>query len=401
MRPRSNIFYCIALLLFTSTVFLFLHLILPEPRKHDKKSVMNKSWEKMRKVKNHFYFGILSSYDSPLFEHDRYIPYINRSDFNDIMERILLSKYLENRFEYSTFIQFTCQGSHNIYEHLLKMKKSVCVNVNENFKEYLEVMHSQFKVYDMIVLDPAYFTESQVVDSLLLLAEGGVLMLTDSNIIEKNSDTAILQEISSLQSTYILSILSLRSRYDLDIATLDVDGGITLIFKRRNSNHLEYGTTKAQLMYPPEASPSNSSEVKTDNFINKMKNENEKKNENENENLIYISNEINMKILNLMTFEDLHNWLAPSGHVDALTAFGGLKALNIFRESEAMELKCSRILVDSSPSEALTCLQEAHVNGRLSLKSRWLLYLLYIQIHTYVHIYRRISAMKQMHIYTH
>jgi hypothetical protein len=76
---------------------------------------------------------------------------------------------------------------------------------------------------------------------------------------------------------------------------------------------LEYGTTKAQLMYPPEASPSNSSEVKTDNFINKMKNENEKKNENENENLIYISNEINMKILNLMTFEDLHNWLAPSG----------------------------------------------------------------------------------------
>jgi hypothetical protein len=39
-----------------------------------------------------------------------------------------------------------------------------------------------------------------------------------------------------------------------------------------------------------------------------------------------------------------------TGHVDALTAFGGLKALNIFRESEAMELKCSRILVDSSPS---------------------------------------------------
>jgi hypothetical protein len=85
---------------------------------------------------------------------------------------------------------------------------------------------------------------------------------------------------------------------------------MTLIFKRRNSNHLEYRTTKAQLMYPV-VSFSNSSEVKTDNFLNKMKNENEKKNENEN--LIYISNEINMKILNLMTFEDLHNWLAPSG----------------------------------------------------------------------------------------
>jgi hypothetical protein len=66
-------------------------------------------------------------------------------------------------------------------------------------------------------------------------------------------------------------------------------------------------------MYP-ENSQSNSSEVKTDNFINKMKNENEK-NENENENLIYISNEINMKILNLMTFEDLHDWLAPTGHI--------------------------------------------------------------------------------------
>jgi hypothetical protein len=83
------------------------------------------------------------------------------------------------------------------------MKKSVCVNVNENFKEYLEVMHSQFKVYDMIVLDPAYFTESQVVDSLLLLAEGGVLMLTDSNIIEKNSDTAILQVIFINMYIYI------------------------------------------------------------------------------------------------------------------------------------------------------------------------------------------------------
>jgi hypothetical protein len=64
---------------------------------------------------------------------------------------------------------------------------------------------------------------------------------------------------------------------------------------------LEYRATRAQLIQPEI--PLNSSS----NFINKIKNENG------NGLSIYINNEINMKILNLMTFEDLHNWLAPTG----------------------------------------------------------------------------------------
>lgn len=227
MKARGNVFCLVALLFFTSTVFLFLNISLtqsPRPHKHDT-NIMDKSWEKMRKVKNHFHFGLLSSYDSPLFEHDKYKPYIKGSEFTDIMERILLSKYLVDRFAYHSFMQFTCQGSHNIYEHLLETVTSICVNEKENFKEYLEALHSKFKSYDIIVIDPAFFTESQIIDSLLLLTDGGVLILTDSNIIERQSDANVLQEITSLQSAYILSILSLRSRHDLDIATLDVDGG--------------------------------------------------------------------------------------------------------------------------------------------------------------------------------
>jgi hypothetical protein len=94
----------------------------------------------------------------------------------------------------------------------------------------------------------------------------------------------------------------------------------------------------------------------------------------------YLNDELNKKILNLMRFEDIHEWLAPTGNVDAITAFGGDKAFTVFRESEQYEKRCSRLAVDvTQQDQSLRCLQQASAVGRLSLRARWQFSLLLIQ----------------------
>eukprot|EP00596_Hydrurales_sp_CCMP1899_P009228 CAMPEP_0119040526 /NCGR_PEP_ID=MMETSP1177-20130426/10475_1 /TAXON_ID=2985 /ORGANISM="Ochromonas sp, Strain CCMP1899" /LENGTH=177 /DNA_ID=CAMNT_0007005655 /DNA_START=931 /DNA_END=1461 /DNA_ORIENTATION=- len=118
--------------------------------------------------------------------------------------------------------------------------------------------------------------------------------------------------------------------------------------------------------------------------LNNEKNEKNEKDGAKNEELKkgkrYLNDALNRKILNLMRFEDIHEWLAPTGNVDAITAFGGDKAFTVFRESEQYEKRCSRLAVDvTQQDQSLRCLQQASAAGRLSLRARWQFSLLLIQ----------------------
>jgi len=44
--------------------------------------------------------------------------------------------------------------------------------------------------------------------------------------------------------------------------------------------------------------------------------------------------------LRLMSFDEVHDWLAPTGHVDAYTAFGGEKAFESWRSMRRDRLQC-------------------------------------------------------------
>jgi hypothetical protein len=176
--------------------------------------------------------------------------------------------------------------------------------------------------------------------------------------------------------------------------------GLTIIYKRRNSHYLDVQAMISTIT-DLELFPSNSNDEKSTDLKAKgtstaistglpkfastieKSDKNEKeggKNEELKKGKHYLNDELNKKILNLMRFEDIHEWLAPTGNVDAITAFGGDKAFTVFRESEQYEKRCSRLAVDvTQQDQSLRCLQQASAVGRLSLRARWQFSLLLIQ----------------------
>ena len=79
----------------------------------------------MRKVDKHFFFDLLPSFDVDIASK-RTKNYTSSSSsgvsggttmFADIMDRVLLTRYLVDRFAYTSFIQFGCQMSH-VYQVL-------------------------------------------------------------------------------------------------------------------------------------------------------------------------------------------------------------------------------------------------------------------------------------------
>ena len=78
----------------------------------------------MRKVDKHFFFDLLPSFDVDIASkrtknYTYSSPSISggTSMFADIMDRVLLTRYLVDRFAYTSFIQFGCQMSH-VYQVL-------------------------------------------------------------------------------------------------------------------------------------------------------------------------------------------------------------------------------------------------------------------------------------------
>lgn len=157
--------------------------------------------------------------------------FLKSSQFNGIMDRVLLSRYLVDRFAYTSFIQFGCKRHHSIYQLLPEniVKTRICVDKQEGSirttpKIYLNLTQSQNRKFDFIVAESGLFGDDYLNDFLEVLSEGGALIFTESN--QLHFDTNKTTEISVVDADYLVKFLSMRGRYDLDVATLDSDSGI-------------------------------------------------------------------------------------------------------------------------------------------------------------------------------
>lgn len=117
--------------------------------------------------------------------------------------------------------------------------------------------------------------------------------------------------------------------------------GLTIVYKRRNSRHLDIQAVAATITelepFPSTFNDEKSTDSKgistaISTGLPKFASNNDKIDKNEKEGgngsvgkmgKHYSNDGLNRKILNLMRFEDIHEWLAPTGNVDAITAFGG------------------------------------------------------------------------------
>jgi len=213
------------------------------------------------------------------------------------------------------------------------------------------------------------------IDNLFeLLADGGVLILADT---------------TGRKSSW-REVLVLRMRDNFDCATLDADGGLTVVTKRHNQSPLTSGGL-GQLQPEHNASsnaapasaavPSAAAAAAADSHPTSPPP------------LLTSSHPLSagvsfelfsadrQRALNLLTFEELHRWLAPTGNVDLMTAFGGRKVLEAFRESVRYRERCTAILsasrgAASAVDRAVACFNDALSAGRLSLMGRWQLALL-------------------------
>lgn len=357
------------------------------------------------------------------------------SEFSDLVDRSLLVQYLAERFAYTSFLQISCQ-SQRTYQLLpdAKITTKLCVDAqgggthtidpikfisdtvisrttalyaasaagkraaatsSSSFFSFSSSSSSSSsslssstaasssaagasssssalqkqqddRSYDIILVESRHVMLSiTLLDSLFeLLADGGVLVLTDTTTFT-----------SSWREVFLL-----RQRDGFDCATLDADHGLTVVTKRHNQFPLD-------LSRPPAASAAGAAaagvgSVPTRNATSASASPPEAPAA---ENPKTLSFERFMaerqRVLNLVSFEDLHRWLAPTGNVDLVTAFGGRKGLDAFRETIELRERCSAALVQSRGSgagmdKALACFHDALAAGRLSLLGRWQLALL-------------------------
>lgn len=226
MRAKS---YLIILIILTACLIIFLGIMSEVFNKNN--YGMNISWKKMKKVKKHFFFDLLPSFDTALNSDYKPSKILKTTQFYDIMDRILLSRYLVDRFEYQYFIQFGCRKDNNIYQLLpdTTVKTKLCIDKKEGSIRmspisYLNSNLSYNKNYDLIVINSDLLSENYLDQILISLNEGGALLITDSNKLQHFSGNKTIETPRELNE-YIVKFLSLRSQYDLDIATLDTDGG--------------------------------------------------------------------------------------------------------------------------------------------------------------------------------
>ena len=370
----------------------------------------------------------------------RYRPHF-LSEFSDIVDRALLVRYLTERFAYTSFLQISCrtQRTYQLLEES-KIVNKLCVDAKgggthttDPIKFISDMVISRTNAalassssrsgglrnggsvggaggpgsgsstgaqsasqddrrYDIILVESKHLMLSiTIMDSLLeLLADGGVLILTDTTSFQ-----------SSWREVYLL-----RQRDNFDCATLDVDYGITIVAKRHNRTPLDlsragssFGATNAGNSSTSSSSSSSSSDFSAGaaNAGGMLQGANPSDNvaaaaggEASGDSLFHFSG--NPKalsferftakmehILNLVTFEDLHKWLAPTGNVDLLTAFGGRRGLDVYRESIEYRERCTALLAASHGTaidKSISCFNEALTSGRLSLMGRWQLALL-------------------------
>jgi len=340
------------------------------------------------------------------------------SEFTDVADRVLLVQYLVERFAYSTFLQFSCREQRT-YQLLPdnKITTKLCVDAVGGGTHTLDPIRfiadtvisrgqaatssssssssstsssfssgslgdssagSRQRGYDVILVETRHLPLSiTLIDNLLsIVAAGGLLILTDT---------------TDLQSSW-REVAILRQRDWLDCATLDADYGITIVTKRRNQSPLDlrYSTTRVPGVVSSSSSSSSTGSNSNSNNNTSIfssdttslgggtagREELTATNQQEAKSLTFDRFKAEkQRVLNLLSFEDLHKWLAPdTGNVDLLTAFGGKKGLVAYHEALEYRTRCSALLASTEGSDsdkALACFNDAMTTGRLSPMGRW------------------------------
>lgn len=223
MKAGSYIFI---IFLLASSLLIFLSFMSELMNKNN--YGMQRSWKKMRRVDKHFFFDLLPSFDLPLQNSNTYQPskFIEHSQFTSIVDRVLLSRYLVDRFAYRSFIQFGCRLDRSIHHLLPDTTVTVrhCVDRRDGMPiAYLNTSHAQSRLFDLIVADIENISESLLESYMNILDVGGTVVLTGSNnfILESNKT----KEMTTVEAALLHQIILIRGRHDLDLATLDADTG--------------------------------------------------------------------------------------------------------------------------------------------------------------------------------
>lgn len=304
-----------------------------------------------RKPAEHFFFDLLPLFD-PLGPYTYYetLPRIKQlSAFQGIADRILLSQYLTKRFAYSSFIQIGCEIE-QVYSFLPEtVTDRRCLDTASNPLNFFKTNQSKFGLIliDSGVMQIGSDVARDLADAALTsLDEDGILLLVNTN-------PAFKADLS--KSLWGVAIL-LGDREDLEMATLDADGGISLIRPRLGGKTSKKEPAKGQegdsavTMAPPALTAPSPALTAAEREVQ----------------------------LHLMSLEELHEWLAPTGNVDAVTAFGGEQAVTLWRDQRLQREKCAA-KTQTDTSDAVQCFTELVSSGKASLSTRAHLALLHLQ----------------------
>lgn len=102
---------------------------------------------------------------------------------------------------------------------------------------------------------------------------------------------------------YLFKILSQHLSCRVVTIYVFLLAGLTVIYKRRNSAYLDIQTAESALSeLGPGTGPGPAERPSTGTALP----------------AVYLNAELRQRVLNLMRFEDLHDWLAPTGNISSL-----------------------------------------------------------------------------------
>lgn len=163
-----------------------------------------------------------------------------------------LIKYLEDKYKFNSYLEIGCDKNQLFSRVNIKKKFGVDPTSGGNIKKTSdEFFFDNTETFDLVFIDGLHEynqVKNDIINSLKFLNENGIILVHDC-LPDSMSKQAVPRYRMTWNGDVWRAIVDLRQRNDIEIYTCEMDQGIGVIQKKRNSDVLQVDKAVDKLMF--------------------------------------------------------------------------------------------------------------------------------------------------------
>ena len=163
-----------------------------------------------------------------------------------------LIKYLEDKYKFNSYLEIGCDKNQLFSRVNIKKKFGVDPTSGGNIKKTSdEFFFDNTETFDLVFIDGLHEynqVKNDIINSLKFLNENGIILVHDC-LHDSMSKQAVPRYRMTWNGDVWRAIVDLRQRNDIEIYTCEMDQGIGVIQKKRNSDVLQVDKAVDKLMF--------------------------------------------------------------------------------------------------------------------------------------------------------